>query len=42
MKQIGDSVSSERREQLLQLLLEFSDIFAASSNDLGHTSLVKH
>ena len=42
VKQIGNHVSSVQRDQLLQLLLEFSDIFAASSNDLGHTSLVKH
>ena len=27
---------------VLQLLLKFSDVFAASSNDLGHTDLIKH
>ena len=42
VKQIGAHVSSAQRDQLLQLLLEFSDIFAASSSDLGHTKLVKH
>ena len=42
VKQIGDHVSSVQRDQLLQLILEFSDIFAASSNDLGHTNLMKH
>ena len=42
VKQIGNHVSSVQRTQLLQLLLEFSDIFAGTSNDLGHTDLVKH
>ena len=40
--QIGDHVSSIEREQLLQLLLEFSDIFVAHPNDLGHTNIVFH
>ena len=42
VRQIGDHVSSIEREQLLQLLLEFSDIFAAHPNDLGHTNIVSH
>ena len=42
VQQIGDHVSSIEREQLLQLLLEFSDIFAAHPNDLGHTNIVSH
>ena len=42
VKQIGDHVSSVQCNQLLQLLLEFSDIFAATANDLGRTNLVKH
>ena len=42
VKQIGDHASSVQRAQLQQLLLEFSDIFAGTSNDLGHTDLVKH
>ena len=42
VQQIGDHVSSIQREQLLQLLLEFSDIFAAHPNDLGHTNVVTH
>ena len=42
VKQIGDHVSSVQCTQLLQFLLEFLDIFAGTSNDLGHTDLVKH
>ena len=40
--QLGTHVSTVQRHQLLQLLLEFSDVFAASSNDLGRTDLIKH
>ena len=42
VKQLGTHVSTAQHVQLLQLLLEFSDVFAASSNDLGHTDLIKH
>ena len=42
VKEIGDHMSSVQCAQLLQLLLEFSDIFAGTSNNLGHTDLVKH
>ena len=42
VKQIGDHASSVQRAQLQQLLLELSDIFAATSNDFSHTDLVKH
>ena len=42
VKQLGTHVSTAQRDQLLQLLLEFSDVFAASSNDLGRTDLIKH
>ena len=40
--QLGDRVSTVQHDQLLQLLLEFSDIFAANPNDLGRTNLVRH
>ena len=42
VKQLGTHVSTVQRDQLLQLLLEFSDVFAASSNDLGRIDLIKH
>ena len=42
VQQIGDHVSSIEHEQLLQLLLEFSDIFAAHPNDLGYINIVSH
>ena len=36
------SVSASEREQLFQLLVEYRDIFASSSSDLGRTSQVQH
>ena len=42
VSQLSDHVSTVQRDQLLQLLLEFSDIFAANLNDLGCTNLVRH
>ena len=35
-------LDSEERSQIAQLLTEFADVFAVSSDDLGHTSLVSH
>ena len=32
----------DERSQLAQLLTDFADVFAVSSDDLGHTSLVTH
>ena len=42
VKHLGTHVSTVQRDQLLQLLLEFSDVFAESSNDLGLTDLIKN
>ena len=35
-------LDSEECSQIAQLLTEFADVFAVSSDDLGHTSLVSH
>ena len=35
-------LNPDERSQLAQLLIDFDDVFAVSSDDLGHTSLVTH
>ena len=35
-------LNPDERSQLAELLTEFADVFAVSSDDLGHTSLVTH
>lgn len=35
-------LAMDKRSQLAQLLTDFADVFAVSSDDLGHTSLVTH
>ena len=35
-------LNPDERSQLAQLLINFADVFAVSSDDLGHTSLVTH
>jgi len=36
------SLNPDNRSQLAQLLTDFADVFAVSSDDLSHTSLVTH
>ena len=38
----GAHLSEREQEQLFQLLVEYSDIFASSSMDLGHTDKLQH
>ena len=35
-------LNPDERSQLAQLLIDFADVFAVSSDDLGHTSLITH
>ena len=35
-------LNPDERSRLAQLLIDFADVFAVSSDDLGHTSLVTH
>ena len=39
---INDSLTSNQRKQLIELLTEYRDIFSKSKTDIGHCSLVKH
>ncbi|KAK3728413.1 hypothetical protein QZH41_020432 [Actinostola sp. cb2023] len=38
----GNELSNAQREKLSALLIEYADIFACSSGDLGRTNLVEH
>ena len=40
--QAGDQLSESEQEQLLALLMEYQDVFATSSSDLGRTGMIKH
>ena len=38
----GGDISADEKEQLLILLRQYADVFAASESDLGHTGNLKH
>ena len=38
----GTSLSSHHQDLLLTLLLDYSDVFARSKDELGHTDLLQH